>query len=429
MTTLGATNDHVERSGARIKRRPKDRKAQITRAAAETFSTQGYTAASMETIAAKVGISAPALYRHYPNKYEMFAVVVRMLGEHLMKCTAFIDDVSEAEMEKDAAAVLDRVIDSLITSAISDRDASGLYRWQHRYLKPDDRAALTVQMRKVNRRVQRPLMVLRPGLTPVERWKLSGGLLMIPGSIMGHELELSDDDVRPLLMTAARNVAATELPTPDESAVSRPAVWRIFTPSAGPYEALLNSAILLFGKKGYAETSITEIAEAVGVPASGVYRYFSSKSDILTTGLQRAMDRFAGEMRAIASVFVEPKETLSRLIEAHVATVFANPELTAVHDNERVNLAPAERELLRDSERVFVETWARPLVELRPELDPMRAKLLIHTMTVLVEDMGRLDREGRPPGEPTDPGDSDYAQACLRKLMESVLMGADQAIS
>ncbi|MGZ6779627.1 MAG: TetR/AcrR family transcriptional regulator, partial [Mycobacterium sp.] len=52
----------------RIRRRPKDRKAQIARASAEAFSALGYHAVSMESIASRVGISATALYRHYPGK-------------------------------------------------------------------------------------------------------------------------------------------------------------------------------------------------------------------------------------------------------------------------------------------------------------------------------------------------------------------------
>ena len=421
--TLGATNDPTGPASARIKRRPKDRKAQITRAAAETFSSQGYVAASMESIAAKVGISAPALYRHYPNKYEMFSVVVRMLGEHLVDCTAFVDDISDAEMQNDADAVLDRVVDALISSAIRDQEASGLYRWHQRYLQPDDEAALRAQVHKVNRRLQRPLLALRPGLNASERWTLSAGLLSVTGSVIGHRLGLHDTEIRPLLIKAARDLAATELPKQGAVEVPRPAVWRIFTPSAGPYEALLHSAILLFGRKGYAETSVTEIAEAVGVPASGVYRYFSSKSDILTTGLQRAMDRFAGEMSAIAGVFVEPKETLSRLTQAYVATVFANPELTAVHDTERVNLGPAERELLRDSERVFIDTWAKPLMQIRPELSRLEAQFLVHALTEVVADIGRVTRETNLAGKADQSVDSDYAQACLRALMESIVLG------
>ena len=61
--------DAAQQAVAEPRRRPKDRKAQITRAAAQAFGTQGYHATSMEAIATKVGISAPALYRHFPGKY------------------------------------------------------------------------------------------------------------------------------------------------------------------------------------------------------------------------------------------------------------------------------------------------------------------------------------------------------------------------
>ncbi|WP_082134152.1 TetR/AcrR family transcriptional regulator [Mycolicibacter heraklionensis] len=421
MTTLGATNDPGGRTGARIKRRPKDRKAQITRAAAETFSAQGYHATSMEAIASKVGISAPALYRHYPSKYEMFSVVVGSLGQQLVDCTAFVDELSDAEVQSDAPAVLEQAVDGLITSSILNREASGLFRWQGRYLQPEDQAKLMTQMHTVGARLKRPISVMRPELNSLEQWTLTVALVSVAGSIIGHRLQLPDDEIKPLLIRASQSVVAAQLPRADDIGVNRPSVWRIFTPDAGPYEALLHSAVLLFGKQGYAETGVTEIADAVGVPASGVYRYFSSKSDILTTGLQRAVDRIAGEMAAIAGVFAEPDEALRRLIEAYVATVFANPELASVYDTERVNLAPAERELLRDSERAFIETWARPLMAVRPDLDAMHAKFLVHALAALVDDLGRVARGGEIPGQGFLAGGPGYAQACLRKLMESIV--------
>ena len=74
-----------------VRRRPKDRKDQIARASAEAFSAQGYHAVSMEAIAAKVGISAPALYRHHASKYELFRGAVLALGQQLVDCTDFAD--------------------------------------------------------------------------------------------------------------------------------------------------------------------------------------------------------------------------------------------------------------------------------------------------------------------------------------------------
>ena len=88
---------------AGIRRRPKDRKAQIARASAEAFSALGYHAVSMEAIASRVGISATALYRHYPSKYDLFRDAVLALGEQLVECTAFADEAPRRRGDPAAA--------------------------------------------------------------------------------------------------------------------------------------------------------------------------------------------------------------------------------------------------------------------------------------------------------------------------------------
>lgn len=65
-----------------MKRRPKDRKVQIARAATDAFSELGYHAVSMENIAARVGISAAALYRHSQGKYDLFREVFLALASN-----------------------------------------------------------------------------------------------------------------------------------------------------------------------------------------------------------------------------------------------------------------------------------------------------------------------------------------------------------
>src|SRR3954469_2390305 len=150
-----------------IRRRPKDRKAQIARASAEAFSALGYHAVSMEAIASRVGISATALYRHYPSKYDLFRDAVLALGEQLVGCTAFVEET------KTEGETLRRLIAAITDTALANRYSGGLYRWEARFLRGDDQTTLNGQMRTVNRRIQRPLMLLRPGLTSRQRWLLS----------------------------------------------------------------------------------------------------------------------------------------------------------------------------------------------------------------------------------------------------------------
>ena len=80
----GQTRVSVRGSDPAPRTRPKNRKAQIAAAAAEAFSERGYHAVGIDEIAAKVGISGPALYRHFPTKYALFVYTVNNLTQALL---------------------------------------------------------------------------------------------------------------------------------------------------------------------------------------------------------------------------------------------------------------------------------------------------------------------------------------------------------
>jgi AcrR family transcriptional regulator len=399
-----------------VRRRPKDRKAQIARASAESFSALGYHAVSMEAIAAKVGISAPALYRHYASKYDLFRGAVLTLGQQLVDCTDFADAAPCEISGADSAATLDRLVDALIDVTLANRESGGLYRWQARYLHAEDQSTLMDQLRVVNRRIQRPLIAIRPTLSSSHRWMLSSGLLSVIGSIVDHGIALPADEIRALLAGAATAVLGAELPEP-EDAVGRPTSWRIFESDTGVYEALLQASMVLFNAKGYPETSMAEIASAVGIPVSGIYRYFPGKCDILSTGLRRAADRVSGRLSAILTGVAEPRQMLTLLIEAYVATSFANPELAAIYYTERVNLTRVDEELLRSVQRSTIDSWVRLLAAARAALTPTQARILVRAAMALVVDVGRLVHYEHPADN------SAYPQACVRKLMEVTVFG------
>ncbi|HET9874596.1 MAG TPA: TetR/AcrR family transcriptional regulator, partial [Mycobacterium sp.] len=180
------------------------------------------------------------------------------------------------------------------------------------------------------------------------------------------------------------------------------------------------------GDRGYAETSMNQIADAAGVPVSGIYRYFPSKRDILATGLRVAADRVARELSAIMSIFAEPRQVLTRLIEAYVETSFANHDLSALYYTERVNLPPADQVLLRSVQRSMIDAWVQLLTSVRSELSAAQARVLVHAATGLVADLGRVARGSGAAGDEQLADRSAYLQACVRKLTECVLFGDDE---
>lgn len=389
-----------------VRRRPKDRKAQIAQASAEAFSALGYYGVSMEAIASRVGISAAALYRHYASKYELFRDAVLSLGQQLVDCTAFADGV---ELD-DPPVLLDRLVAALIETAMRNRVSGGLYRWEGRYLRGDDQASLIAQMRIVNHRIQRPLNEIRPDLTSRQRWTLSIAVLSVIGSIVDHRAKLPAVQVRALLANLAHAVLTTDLPdVADADAAPRARI----AADSSKYEALLTESMWLFNINGYRETSMEDIAAAVGMPASGIYRYFSGKSDILAAAFRRAADRLSAELATITSTIADREDALTAVIDAYVERSFDQPELDYVYYTERLNMTAADQKILRNMQRATVEAWVDLVVAVRPEWTPGQARFAVHAAMSLVIDLGRLTRYENSP----------QSHLMLQRLLDLTLLG------
>lgn len=395
-------------SGDAVRRRPKDRKAQIARASAEAFSNLGFYGVSMESIASRVGISAAALYRHYASKYDLFRDAVLSLGQQLVDATAFADetDLDDPRLE------LRRLAEALTETAMVNRESGGLYRWEARYLRGDDQASLIAQMRTVHHRIQRPISAMRPELTSRQRWTLSIAVLSVIGSIVDHRAKLPAVQVRSLLCGLVESLAATELP--DGGDVTEAPVTPVSTAvEPSKYEALLNESLRLFNIKGYRDTGMEDIAAAVGMPASGIYRYFSGKSDILAAVFRRAADRLSDELTAITAANADPEDALTAVIDAYVARSFAHPELDYVYYSERLHMSATDQKILRNMQRTTVESVVELVVAVRPEWTPAQARFAVHAAMALVIDLGRLMRYANSPQN----------RAILQRLLDVTLLG------
>lgn len=370
-------------------RRPKERRAQIARASAEAFSALGYHGVTMDTIASRAGVSAPALYRHYPSKYALFRVAVLGPSKQLVDATAFADG-NTGEVDRDAedpTAALRNVVAALIDTALVNRSSGSLYRWGSRYLRGEDQATLDRQIRLVHQHIQRPLRRLRPELSSRQYWTLSTAVLSVVGSVVDHRAKLPAAQIKAVLtdLTAALVSAAVG---GEPGATSTPRLRRRFR--ASTYEALLDESMRQFHLKGYRDTAVEDIASAVGMPAAGVYRHFSRKSDLLATPFRRAGDWLSGEVASITAAAVTAEEALTNVIDSYVARSFDHPELNYVYDSERLNLPVADQNMLRRLQRSTIESWTQLVVAVRPDMTTGEARFVVHAAMALVVDVGRL---------------------------------------
>jgi len=83
--------------------------------------------------------------------------------------------------------------------------------------------------------------------------------------------------------------------------------------------AILQKSSVLFWEKGYAETSMKDIASACGFRPANIYNYFDKKETILFEILRGEMDDIVGPIRRLADdASIGPAEALKAVIDNHL---------------------------------------------------------------------------------------------------------------
>ena len=77
-------------------------------------------------------------------------------------------------------------------------------------------------------------------------------------------------------------------------------------------QEILDTALTLFGEKGYEKTSIADIAKAIGVAQGLCYRYFPSKEALFDSAIEQYADMLATQFFSLEK---DDDKTLRPLIE------------------------------------------------------------------------------------------------------------------
>src|SRR4051812_24021683 len=88
-------------------------------------------------------------------------------------------------------------------------------------------------------------------------------------------------------------------------------------------EVVLGAA-RLFAERGYDQTSVPELAEALGLAAGSLYHYFGGKEQLLISICDQLMDPLLAEADALVAEDRPPAEQLRDLVRLWVAHVVAH---------------------------------------------------------------------------------------------------------
>ncbi|MEU3183118.1 TetR family transcriptional regulator [Streptomyces sp. NPDC006923] len=146
-------------------------------------------------------------------------------------------------------------------------------------------------------------------------------------------------------------------------------------------DALLRVALELFTTRGYEQTTVDEIADAVEVSQRTFFRYFASKEEVAFAVVDMVEDRFfealshrpasEGPFEAMRNAVTSAWNTIGEAIEAVVPVdlhmrayqmIESTPALLAAHLRRSAELEEGIARLIADREGLDVDADPRPRV-------------------------------------------------------------------
>jgi TetR/AcrR family transcriptional regulator, cholesterol catabolism regulator len=100
-------------------------------------------------------------------------------------------------------------------------------------------------------------------------------------------------------------------------------------------ERVVVQAARVFAERGYDQTSIQDLAEAIGLAAGGLYHYIGSKEQLLMRICDQLMEPLLAEAQALVLQESPPPEQLRALVRLWVVHVVAHRDHMLVFQQER----------------------------------------------------------------------------------------------
>lgn len=163
---------------------------------------------------------------------------------------------------------------------------------------------------------------------------------------------------------------------------------------------VLDAAVLTLAKRGLANTSIQDIADAAGLSKGAVHYHFESKDDLLLHVLNRCCENMEARVRAVFEADGPPLERVARALqEMWALRRDAAPEMRVVselHTMSRQNesLRTALADALRAARQQIIDVGLSRLSELG--LKPCGSSMIVPRLILATLDGLMLQHEVEP---------------------------------
>ena len=118
-------------------------------------------------------------------------------------------------------------------------------------------------------------------------------------------------------------------------------------------------------QKGYDATSVSDIANALGITKAGLYHYIRGKTDLLYEIMQFGLRELHREVKAPAMKIADPEERLRFIISTHARIVTRGEGAVSILVDETRALTPTQLRAVTRLKRQYLVLLRDTLEELR----------------------------------------------------------------
>ncbi len=361
-----------------VQRRPRNRKQLIVAAAAKQFERRGFHDAAIADIAADVGITGPALYRHFRGKQNLLAAAVEFEIEGL-----------EAAYAAPQPGLRD-LLEYAAGKSLGQNRASALWERNQAYLDPTVGAELRDRYQKAIAPLREAIQTARPGLDgPAVELLVGGAHAVLSSNRLFRRGKLEPSRARMLMTEAASAVCEmTDLGVVDQAlsvhgdagGADHAGVAPRSDPRGGgdpvrrTWLSGRGNGRHRYCGRDYRPDSLPSFSREVGDPRHRDHSV--SRRAVLrclrgTLGTDDPALALDAALASFVRINVEHGDALSALL------------------TEVVNVPEDERAPIRRLQHDYASEWVALLIRVRPELAAPEAEALTRTAQSVINRMRR----------------------------------------
>ncbi len=142
-------------------------------------------------------------------------------------------------------------------------------------------------------------------------------------------------------------------------------------------EKILTSAITEFGEQGYGRAKISSIAQAAGISAGVIYKYYEDKAALFGACLEHCLDYLDRVYSEVDRNAGDMEDSMEQLVELAIIASREHPEYFRLYHQITLTQDPEEAEILASriegsSSKIYTEALeeARRSGVVKEDLDP-----------------------------------------------------------